>query len=1210
MNLFFKSYRICLIFFLLITWEAGFNSGLAQESDPYLTPWIQEIKPPFQYSDIPNVSFYKDNLSRIFIGKANGLSILDGNRTIHLHLEGPVYVTGIESDTICYAAKNDIGFLLPDEKMGFFASSCNSWIDDSQHKFSPVQLLCTAKGIFMNSDRGVYYLKDGRSIFSPFKEKTTRLFMAGDEIYLALEGSGILKWKTNRFIDFIPEKATGDESAIFLEKRGDRLEIFTSKGGVYYMEDGDSEPTYKATFSTEGSIESIDYLNEEMVLVDDRETGLSIFDHKGRLINHLGGKQGLPQGNIRQIFACEDHNIWILAPYSLHKIKYPSILNNLNINASEIGSILTTVTVNHQVILGTNKGVFSAGPTDTITDRWLLNKLSGSDPESYHLLATAGTRIFAAGSEHLCCFGKGDTELISDGIFTGLQVISENSVIASNERGIFRFKRNGKNWKEVVVDLSLANSHSFVTHDNFIFFICNNGVYRLSRNLDGTVTIPFHMDDRMFRFIPLDRELYLVCNNRAYRYEKSEETFLPLPWDHKAEVLSGIDVLFSNKPGDYWMVRHTGSNFSRVVNTSDLGALSDDLVSFPVLQNFREILDLSVSDSILYITDNQSISLFDLHMLNANHEKVSFRIDKLTSDETGNLYLDLPASGEWFNEDHQLLLSHKNKKLEFSLAGMEFQRMPEPLFRYRLAPVQDQWTPWQTDRIVILDNLRHGEYLFAAQAKDLYGRLSDPAELHFSIKTPYYSTWYAFTIYTILFLIGLFLFQKWRLLSYQRAATRVSQKMQTQLDNLTVEKEKSDKLVAEIFPEKTAAQLKSKGKAKWDKYERATVLFSDIQGFTKIAEEMNPEALIDELDRFFFHFDSVVEKYNIEKIKTIGDAYMAAGGIPEKNSTNPVEVVLAALEMQAYMQHLKSSKADIWDLRIGIHTGPVIAGVVGHKKVSYDIWGDTVNTASRMESSGMAGKVNISGITYGMVKEYFICEYRGKLPVKYKGNIDMYFVNGLRPELSVDLKGIPNKRFFTKLQLLRLGDLEDRVIETILKELPPTLYFHRMEYALKVYNQSFLLCRSEEIEQEERLLVRTAALLLFTGFTQSYNNFENRSSVIVREILPDYSYSEHQIDQICNLILATKQPFNPNNQLEKILIDAKMEFIGRPDYTSQIKLLFKELKEAGSKINGQQFKKQQIELLYSFEFFTVAGKRLREVSGPDQMSVLEEERWI
>jgi hypothetical protein len=263
-----------------------------------------------------------------------------------------------------------------------------------------------------------------------------------------------------------------------------------------------------------------------------------------------------------------------------------------------------------------------------------------------------------------------------------------------------------------------------------------------------------------------------------------------------------------------------------------------------------------------------------------------------------------------------------------------------------------------------------------------------------------------------------------------------------------------------------------------------------------------------------------------------------------------------------------------------------------------------------MESSGVPGKINISGITYSMVKDYFICEYRGKLPVKYKGNIDMYFVNGLRPELSVDLKEIPNKRFYIKLQLLRLGDLEEKVFNEMLQDLPESLHFHRLEYARKVYDQSFLLCRSEEIEQEDRLLVRTAALMLFTGLAQAYHNFENRSSVLCREILPDFAYSESQIDQISNLVMATKMPFNPNNRLETILIDARMEFIGRPDYTDQLKKLYQELKETGVKINGQQFKKQQLELLYKFEFYTLAAKRLREVSGPDQMSTLEKERWI
>lgn len=544
------------------------------------------------------------------------------------------------------------------------------------------------------------------------------------------------------------------------------------------------------------------------------------------------------------------------------------------------------------------------------------------------------------------------------------------------------------------------------------------------------------------------------------------------------------------------------------------------------------------------------------------------------------------------------------------LTGLYFQSTPEPEFRFSFDPDNEGWSGWSQSNILHFSRLNPGSYTLYAQSMDLFGRISEPAEIQFSIKSPIYRSWFAYVFYAFVLFAGLFLIRKLRLLSYRLAESRVSQRMQRKLDDLTSEKEKSDKIVADILPDRTAQQMRLGGKAKWDKYERATVLFSDIQGFTKIAEEMNPEALIDELDQFFFHFDSVVEKYNIEKIKTIGDAYMAAGGIPEKNSTNPVEVVLAALEMQAYMQRLKSTKADIWDLRIGVHTGPVIAGVVGHKKVSYDIWGDTVNTASRMESSGIPGKVNISGITYGMVKDYFLCEYRGKLPVKYKGKIDMYFVTGLRPELAVDLKGIPNKRFFTKLQILRLNDLEDRVFENILKNLPEKLHFHDLEYARKVYNQTFLLVRAEEVEQQDRLIVRTAALMLYTGLTQAYTNYENRSSVIARDILPEFQYSESQIDKICNLIMSTKLPFQPNNQLEKILIDSKMEYIGKPDYPVRIKKLHREMVENGINLNGQQFKKQQLELLYTFDYFTVAARRLREVSGEAQQSSLEQERWI
>ena len=207
------------------------------------------------------------------------------------------------------------------------------------------------------------------------------------------------------------------------------------------------------------------------------------------------------------------------------------------------------------------------------------------------------------------------------------------------------------------------------------------------------------------------------------------------------------------------------------------------------------------------------------------------------------------------------------------------------------------------------------------------------------------------------------------------------------------------------------------------KYDFVTVMFADIQGFTKIAEDMALEDLVEELDKLFSAFDLITEKYGIEKIKTIGDAYMCVGGIPEKNTTNPIITVCAGLDMMACIQKLKKSgvaeKMKFWKIKIGIHTGSVIAGVVGQKKLSYDIWGDTVNTACHMELAGEAEKINISGTTYKFVKDFFDCSYRGKIPVKYKGDLDMYFVNGIKPELC-DSDGIPNQKFWEKMKDLSI----------------------------------------------------------------------------------------------------------------------------------------------------------------------------------------------
>ncbi len=233
---------------------------------------------------------------------------------------------------------------------------------------------------------------------------------------------------------------------------------------------------------------------------------------------------------------------------------------------------------------------------------------------------------------------------------------------------------------------------------------------------------------------------------------------------------------------------------------------------------------------------------------------------------------------------------------------------------------------------------------------------------------------------------------------------------------LHAERRKSEELLLNTLPRKIADDLKQTGKVKPVYYQSASILFTDFKDFTKLAEQLTPEELVEELDYCFSSFDMLIEAHNLEKLKTIGDSYMCVGGIPTPNPNHAIDAVLAALQIQAFMGWRRQEKIQnnqpYWEIRIGIHSGPLLAGVIGKKKFTYDVWGDAVNIASRMESSSLPGAINISQSTFELVKDFFDCEYRGKIAVKNKGDIDMYFVNGIKKHLSFDPLGLlPNDDF-------------------------------------------------------------------------------------------------------------------------------------------------------------------------------------------------------
>ncbi len=203
------------------------------------------------------------------------------------------------------------------------------------------------------------------------------------------------------------------------------------------------------------------------------------------------------------------------------------------------------------------------------------------------------------------------------------------------------------------------------------------------------------------------------------------------------------------------------------------------------------------------------------------------------------------------------------------------------------------------------------------------------------------------------------------------------------------EKRRSEALLLNILPEQTATELLREGHAKSHKYEAVTVMFTDFVNFTTIAAELRAEDLVQHIDEYFRAFDEITLKHGVEKIKTIGDAYMCAGGLPVENTTHAHDVLNAAMDIIRFME---TNESRFFTIRIGVHTGPLVAGVVGKHKFQYDIWGDAVNIAARMEQNSLPGRINISGATYQLVKDKIECEYRGKILAKNKGELDMYFV--------------------------------------------------------------------------------------------------------------------------------------------------------------------------------------------------------------------------
>lgn len=665
-----------------------------------------------------------------------------------------------------------------------------------------------------------------------------------------------------------------------------------------------------------------------------------------------------------------------------------------------------------------------------------------------------------------------------DGEMAGATVLDilmdGSSILFSTDQGVYRF--DGQNLIQLELDGSLLNEsvHCLLNDDESLWLGCSNGLYQITGsgsnwrtqeyysqpNLNegtvssllkdalGNVWIGFlkkglmRWDGSEFMPVELPGNLSSVTS-----IAKGPNGFLwigtdggglvrarlmeAIPDANDFEILNGlhsdistnIHQLVFDADGDLWVGTPNGVQQLELNNRAEI----KEVHSFSTEQGFRGT-ETSIGATVLDSNGNVWFgSIKGLTRYAASKDQVNLAEPRIHITDIdfgeGNNQLEKTGgrSHSRFQLPEDLRLEYENRNITFRYSGIDMKDPGKVRYQWILEGYAKDWSPIKTENLASFTNLPTGKFIFKVRAWNSDGTFSEtPAQFSFRIVPPFWMRWW-FILIAVLIIGGIVLgVIKLRERSLVQEQERLQGMVDVRTKELRLERDRSEELLLNILPQETAEELKAKGYASVKQYDRVSVLFTDFVGFTNITEKISHQELVDSLDEHFRLFDDIMDKYSIEKIKTIGDAYMAAGGIPLKNKFNPLSVTMAGLEMIKSLNELNVKKEaegkSVWQLRLGIHTGRVISGVVGKRKFAFDIWGDAVNTAARMESSGDVMKVNVSGSTHELIKGYFECSPRGKIKAKNKGEIEMYFVERLLPKYSSSEDGYePNKQFLANL---------------------------------------------------------------------------------------------------------------------------------------------------------------------------------------------------
>lgn len=422
-------------------------------------------------------------------------------------------------------------------------------------------------------------------------------------------------------------------------------------------------------------------------------------------------------------------------------------------------------------------------------------------------------------------------------------------------------------------------------------------------------------------------------------------------------------------------------------------------------------------------------------------------------------------------------------------------------------------------------------------------------------------------------------------------------------------------LLGNILPRTVLEDLNNHGKFSPRRVDRGVVLFTDFVDFSMKSKSIKPLKLVKRLEYYFTRFDEITERYKLEKIKTIGDAYMALAGVTESNEEPVLRACLAALEMRDFIRNekevAKALKRDFWEIRIGLHAGPLVAGIIGTSRYSFDVWGDTVNVAARAQQLAEIDSITVTEEVINDCDHLFDYTLIGEVPIKKRGGtMNLYELEGLHREHSLYNDGkLANVELRKRCHIASVDfeHMRNDVINRLKSILPEELIYHDLAHTLNVEKSALRLARLEGLTEEETMLLRTAVLYHDSGFIFTYHRNELHGVRMMEKSLPKYGYDEGQIATIRAMILATSNGNEPVTLLEQIMCDADHDYLGRADYYMVAEKLRQEIAIFGDEMDEEEWLNFQLTYLENYhKFYTSTAINIRERAKQNRISELKQ----